>query len=78
MDVENESVLAPKQLSRVAALKAAREVLGLRASGAFSSASGPVDVIDLYNIACWIIDGEDPWRMAILARDEVSDGRQEA
>lgn len=54
--------LSEKQNARVDALKAAREVIAERSTGPFAANSKAVDVIDLHNIASWIMDGENPWR----------------
>ena len=65
-------MLKPKQIARVDALKASREVLAERTTGPFNANSKSVDVLDLYNIACWIFDGEDPWRP--VNQDSTGDG----
>ena len=54
--------LTTKQNARVVALKTSREVLAERTSGPLTNSTKPVDVMDLQNIAGWIIDGKDPWR----------------
>lgn len=58
-----------EQKSRVAALKASREVLAERSGGPFTSNVKTVDTLDLVAVAGWIIDGEDPWRPKTVLGD---------
>lgn len=51
------SALSERQMARVEALRSAREVLAARNV----IGSGPVDALDLVNVAMWIETGVDPW-----------------
>ena len=51
------SALDPVQRARVAALKAARDVLAVMRIAGSSAAVA----LDLVNVAQWIMDGRDPW-----------------
>lgn len=61
--------LNSEQNARVAALKTTREILAERTTGPFTNNSKTVDTFDLYNIASWIIDGQDPWESKRLMPD---------
>ena len=54
--------LTKQQRRRVAALRAARDVLTERSAAEITASdeSAP-DVIDLYHVAHYIVTGEDPW-----------------
>ena len=52
-----ESHLTADQLARAEALSEARTVLASRGP----LHTGPVDAIDLVNVAGWILTGRDPW-----------------
>lgn len=55
--VAGETKLSDQQMARVEALEHARTVISKRTG--FTSEVH--EVIDLYNIAQYIIDGKDPW-----------------
>jgi len=61
------SALDPVQRARVAALKAARDVL---VSRGFAS-SAAADALDLVNVAQWIMDGRDPWDARTVKDAEI-------
>ena len=52
------SALSESQMARMEALKASREFLASRNI----SGAGPVDALDLVNVALYIETGCDPWK----------------
>lgn len=60
--------LTMNQNARVAALKAAREVLSEKSGGPFNVTTKPADTVDLVTIASWIIDGKDPWKSDVIVQ----------
>jgi hypothetical protein len=63
---EPSTSLSEQQLARAEALDRARAVLMRREF----AGTGPVDALDVYNLACFILTGEDPWE----SMTEPSDG----
>jgi len=60
LDRRVTAALSDNQIARAAALTTAREVL-LSKSG-FASTAAP-DAMDVYNLATYIVTGEDPWEV---------------
>ncbi len=68
------SVMTEEQQQRAEACELAAVLLRARPSIIGGQPTGPVDALDVVNVALFILTGQDPWPPTILARAHDTDG----